>query len=168
MSQIKEKVEEKEGIPPVQQRLIFGGKQMYVSHSLPQHSYQKLQIRHSHDSTYHFTSWLWSRFSTYPAYPAIYPPKVRDSLTNTSSIQDRREDGCRISTGRWCHFASCSRVARRLRFLSSHCCLISTSHDDSPPIRPMILTLNMILYFPFDYGHFSTRIPGKHICDGLI
>lgn len=30
VSQIKEKVEEKEGIPPVQQRLIYGGKQMYV------------------------------------------------------------------------------------------------------------------------------------------
>lgn len=30
VSQIKEKVEEKEGIPPVQQRLIHGGKQMYV------------------------------------------------------------------------------------------------------------------------------------------
>ncbi|KAI0995878.1 hypothetical protein K3495_g12303 [Podosphaera aphanis] len=28
ISQIKEKVEEKEGIPPVQQRLIYGGKQM--------------------------------------------------------------------------------------------------------------------------------------------
>ncbi|KOS21061.1 Ubiquitin-like protein 1 [Escovopsis weberi] len=28
ISQIKEKVEEKEGIPPVQQRLIHGGKQM--------------------------------------------------------------------------------------------------------------------------------------------
>jgi hypothetical protein len=30
VSQIKEKVEEKEGIPPVQQRLIHGGKQMYA------------------------------------------------------------------------------------------------------------------------------------------
>ncbi|KAJ5964714.1 Ubiquitin supergroup [Penicillium vulpinum] len=28
VSRIKERVEEKEGIPPVQQRLIFGGKQM--------------------------------------------------------------------------------------------------------------------------------------------
>jgi len=28
VSQIKERVEEKEGIPPVQQRLIYGGKQM--------------------------------------------------------------------------------------------------------------------------------------------
>lgn len=31
VSKIKERVEEKEGIPPVQQRLIFGGKQMYVT-----------------------------------------------------------------------------------------------------------------------------------------
>ena len=30
MSRIKERVEEKEGIPPVQQRLIYGGKQMYA------------------------------------------------------------------------------------------------------------------------------------------
>ena len=32
VSKIKERVEEKEGIPPVQQRLIYGGKQMYVAH----------------------------------------------------------------------------------------------------------------------------------------
>jgi hypothetical protein len=30
IAKVKEKVEEKAGIPPVQQRLIFGGKAMYV------------------------------------------------------------------------------------------------------------------------------------------
>lgn len=41
VSRIKERVEEKEGIPPAQQRLIYGGKQMYASflhhtsHSFP-------------------------------------------------------------------------------------------------------------------------------------
>ena len=32
VERIKERVEEKEGIPPPQQRLIFSGKQMLVSH----------------------------------------------------------------------------------------------------------------------------------------
>ncbi len=34
VSRIKERVEEKEGIPPAQQRLIYGGKQMYVLRAL--------------------------------------------------------------------------------------------------------------------------------------
>jgi len=34
VTRIKERVEEKEGIPPAQQRLIYGGKQMYVPASL--------------------------------------------------------------------------------------------------------------------------------------
>jgi Ubiquitin family len=38
VSRIKERVEEKEGIPPVQQRLIYGGKQMYV-HTTHLHFY---------------------------------------------------------------------------------------------------------------------------------
>jgi ubiquitin-like protein Nedd8 len=39
VSRIKERVEEKEGIPPVQQRLIYGGKQMYVYTSPPPHPF---------------------------------------------------------------------------------------------------------------------------------
>jgi hypothetical protein len=38
VSQIKEKVEEKEGIPPVQQRLIYGGKQMFVPSTQKHHT----------------------------------------------------------------------------------------------------------------------------------
>ncbi|PHH82602.1 hypothetical protein CDD82_5446 [Ophiocordyceps australis] len=40
VSQIKEKVEEKEGIPPVQQRLIFGGKQMADDKTAQEYSLQ--------------------------------------------------------------------------------------------------------------------------------
>ena len=32
ITRIKEKVEEQSGVPPVQQRLIFAGRQMYVDH----------------------------------------------------------------------------------------------------------------------------------------
>lgn len=44
VSRIKERVEEKEGIPPVQQRLIFGGKQMCVA--------KKVQRCHSDSSSH--------------------------------------------------------------------------------------------------------------------
>jgi len=63
VSQIKEKVEEKEGIPPVQQRLIFGGKQMYVSYYL----YQRYELPTFINS---FKS-LKSAVPIYPSYPAI-------------------------------------------------------------------------------------------------
>jgi ubiquitin-like protein Nedd8 len=43
VSQIKEKVEEKEGIPPVQQRLIYGGKQMYDK-TLPISTFHPLSL----------------------------------------------------------------------------------------------------------------------------
>ena len=39
---IKERVEEKEGIPPVQQRLIYGGKQMYKT-PIPSDSTQHIK-----------------------------------------------------------------------------------------------------------------------------
>jgi len=44
VSRIKERIEEKEGIPPVQQRIIFGGKQMYPIQS-PLMIYANLSAR---------------------------------------------------------------------------------------------------------------------------
>ena len=41
VSRIKERVEEKEGIPPAQQRLIYGGKQMYVHQMHLRHRREK-------------------------------------------------------------------------------------------------------------------------------
>jgi ubiquitin-like protein Nedd8 len=47
VSRIKERVEEKEGIPPAQQRLIYGGKQMYA-HTSP-HTSRHANLRYRAD-----------------------------------------------------------------------------------------------------------------------
>jgi hypothetical protein len=53
VKRIKERVEEKEGIPPPQQRLIFGGKQMHDDKSASDYN-RETSIPHSfHDSISH-------------------------------------------------------------------------------------------------------------------
>ncbi|KAI8147900.1 ubiquitin-related domain-containing protein [Fennellomyces sp. T-0311] len=46
ISRIKERVEEKEGIPPPQQRLIFGGKQMSDEMTASEYSIQGGSVLH--------------------------------------------------------------------------------------------------------------------------
>ncbi|KAF4636471.1 hypothetical protein G7Y89_g1620 [Cudoniella acicularis] len=46
ISEIKEKVEEKEGIPPVQQRLIFGGKQMVDTKTAQEYALEENSTLH--------------------------------------------------------------------------------------------------------------------------
>lgn len=46
IARIKERVEEKEGIPPAQQRLIFGGKQMSDDKSVSEYSIEGGSVLH--------------------------------------------------------------------------------------------------------------------------
>ncbi|KNE54957.1 NEDD8 [Allomyces macrogynus ATCC 38327] len=46
LTRVKEKVEEKEGIPPAQQRLIFGGKQMSDEKTLADYNIQGGSVLH--------------------------------------------------------------------------------------------------------------------------
>jgi len=46
ISRIKERVEEKEGIPPPQQRLIFGGKQMADEKSAEEYNIEGGSVLH--------------------------------------------------------------------------------------------------------------------------
>lgn len=81
VSKIKERVEEKEGIPPVQQRLIYGGKQMYVAHA---------------------RAFLRSHMNEV---------KRTRKLTVALRIQGRRQDGRRVQPRGWSDvtFGSCTK-----------------------------------------------------------
>lgn len=79
VERIKERVEEKEGIPPQQQRLIYSGKQMWVS------------IRNHHPLRYR---WCIPSISHLPSDPFLsLPGTMRRRLRTTRS----REAQCSIS-----------------------------------------------------------------------
>lgn len=94
VERIKERVEEKEGIPPQQQRLIYSGKQMWVS--LSSAEFSTVAERFSHFST---------SFST--LLPCFGP-------------QERWEDSCRLQDPRRLSAPSCVGAKRRLLAPPAH------------------------------------------------
>jgi hypothetical protein len=86
VSRIKERVEEKEGIPPVQQRLIYGGKQMYVPSFPARPGRTSSSIR-----------FLWTTAGT-----RISRERLNDTTisANTLCEQGRRENSRRLRSRR--------------------------------------------------------------------
>lgn len=97
VSRIKERVEEKEGIPPAQQRLIYGGKQMYVFLSY-------LHISPPSNAAFSvlFTLRLFHIYSLSLRPPfSLIQNTVGDA--NTRCAQGRRQDRRRLQPRRRCH-----------------------------------------------------------------
>ena len=108
VKRIKERVEEKEGIPPPQQRLIFGGKQMHDDKSASDYNRETsiphcfhVSISHHvlcHSSTFHLSVKLcpfhclpmpFARLSFLPSLHLVFPRNEQPSLALQTASKQR-------------------------------------------------------------------------------